>query len=112
MKLIDITKTHRTLKDKRAISEFFRSAGYKRALGYLQDAGLTEEEVVVRSPAHRSSPSAAKVHAVIMMEYVRWVDYGKFCDVFLNHYNTHMLMVERVGAETTKIHNPTGALNG
>ena len=112
MQLVDIAKAHRNTQDKRPVAEFFRSAGYKRAMDYLHSVDITEETAVARTPAHRSNPAVAKVHPIIMMEYVRWVDYGKYCSVFLDHYMAHKLMIDRAKDELTRVHNPTGALNG
>lgn len=83
MALIDIGAWHVKSDDQRPLSRFFNSAGAKEAIEYLQDAGHDQHSIAVRSGGHRSAPSNAKVHPLLAMEYLRWLDYSKYAQAII-----------------------------
>ena len=76
----DIGKYHHSRSHTRPLSEFFRSAPYLRLHAHLLAQGLSEQDIVQRTPPHRGQTSEARVHPLVAMEYLRWVDYPAYCD--------------------------------
>lgn len=76
----DIGKYHHAHNIPRPISEFFRSAPYLQLYDHLRGLGLSEPQVVQRGHACKGTPSGAVVHPLVALEYLRWVDYGAYCE--------------------------------
>ena len=86
MHLVDIAAMYRRHPNppKKPFSYFFTSRGFQMASQYLRDAQqLPEHEIAVRTMPHRGSPSIAKVHPLVALEFLRWLDYGKFHESWL-----------------------------
>lgn len=76
--MVPLAALKRTLKHRAPLSEFFRSAGYRRAIEHLTADGYTEESLVRKSLPHPGKPAEASVHKLIAIEYLRWADYGAY----------------------------------
>lgn len=101
MSLIDIGAWHVKSEDQRPLSRFFNSAGAKEAIEYLQDTGHDQHSIAVRSGGHRSVPSNAKVHPLLAMEYLRWLDYSKFAKAVIATSRTHRTTATKITVPDT-----------
>lgn len=82
--LVDIIALHQKSGSKKPFSFFFGSRGYKMAYEYLKsELQLPDNEVLVRQMPRKGTPSAARVHPLIAVEYLRWVNYEKFAQYAL-----------------------------
>jgi len=76
--MLDIAKQHRASGSPKILAKFFNSHAYRMAHKHLPDRGLMEPYIVIRAGAYRGTPSIAKVHPLVALEYARWVDYDAF----------------------------------
>ena len=88
MPLVDIAQLYRKHPNPRKpFSYFFNSRAYSQAYEYLKEQKkLPENHIIVRSMPYRGSPSSAKVHPLIVVEFVRWLDYGRYHDQMMKFY--------------------------
>lgn len=76
--MIDIAKYHRKSGDDRAVARFFASAIFKDVQAFLTKCGYDEKEIVKRTNSYRGAPSVAMVHPMVVVEYLRWLDYDRY----------------------------------
>lgn len=81
MKLYDIAQLHRKHANPRVFSHFFLSAGYKKVHTYLKSTQVPDSEILIRSMPSKGHPSMAKVHPLVLLEYIRWADYPKYASL-------------------------------
>jgi hypothetical protein len=88
MALIDIATWYkRQANPRRPFSYFFKSRGFQLAEQYLkEEVGLSDAEIMVREMPSRGHPTVAKVHPIIAVEFLRWLDYGIFYHQAMKQY--------------------------
>jgi hypothetical protein len=83
--MIDIAALHRKSGSTKILGKFFATSGYKATANYLSMTGLPEEEIVQRRQAHRGAVGIAKVHPMLVIEYLRWVDFDTYANWVRKH---------------------------
>ena len=86
--MIDIAALHRKSGNSKILGKFFATAGYKKCHDYLTNSGLEEEDIAVRTQAYRGAVGIAKVHKLVAMEYIRWVDYNTYANLLEKRLDT------------------------
>lgn len=88
MPLIDIAAMYKRIPNPRKpFSYFFSSRGYTTAYNYLRDEKkLPEHHILVRAMPSRGNPSVARVHPLVAVEFLRWVDYDKYYSEMMRFY--------------------------
>jgi hypothetical protein len=82
MKLFDIAELYRRSPNPaKPFSYFFNSRGYKTAHAHLRQQGLPENQILIREMPSRTNPSVAKVHPLILVEFLRWYSYEHFARI-------------------------------
>lgn len=79
--MIDIYAMYRKAPEanKRPFNRFFESAGFVKAFDHLRYAeGIPERDILRRTRGTVAAPATALAHTLIALEFVRWMDYGKF----------------------------------
>lgn len=76
--MVDIAKLHRAANTKKQIDVFLRSAAFRNTEKYLRGQGLTEPEIFERHRAYVNVPAVIKVHRLLAVEYIRWLDYDRY----------------------------------
>ena len=86
--LIDIARMYNTIKNpRRPFSYFFKSRGFQMAEEYLRDVKeLPDGEIMIREMPSRGHPTVAKVHPMIAVEFIRWLDYGVFYQQVMKNF--------------------------
>lgn len=82
-KLIDIAEIHRRAQASdpktRPLAQFFQSTGHTKAFNHLKyDLNLDADAIMQRSKPSRGNPSVIKVHFLMALEFVRWLDYSRY----------------------------------
>ena len=78
--MIDIASLHRKSGSKKILGKFFATSGYRDLAEYLRESGLEDKEIAMRSQAYRGAVGIAKVHPSVVIEYLRWVDFGIYAN--------------------------------
>ena len=78
-KLVSLRAIQTRLNEERPLSHFLRSPAYRRAYEYLTTEQHHKHADIIRRtrPTHHT-PSDARVHPLVAMEYLRWVDYSHY----------------------------------
>lgn len=79
--MIDIYSLYRKAPEvgKRPFNRFFESAGFVKAFDYLRYAReVPEKDILRRTRGSVAAPATALAHPLIALEFVRWMDYGKY----------------------------------
>ena len=76
--MIDIAVLHRKSGSTKILGKFFATSAYRNASEYLTEQGVEEKEITMRHQAHRGAVGISKVHPLIVIEYLRWVDYDAY----------------------------------
>ena len=84
--MIDIAELHRQSGSKKILGKFFATSGYLKAVEHLKYTGIKEADIVQKSHAHRGTVGVAKVHPLIMIEYLRWADYEAYAEFIHNNH--------------------------
>ena len=79
--MIDIAKLHRDSGSDKILAKFFATAAYRKMAAYLVSQGVKPEEIVQKRQAHRGAVGIAKVHSLVAMEYLRWVDFDTYANL-------------------------------
>lgn len=81
--LQDLHKLHQ-LRPNTTFNNFFKSAGCKATLKYLESTGLPESYRLMRMPAVPGIPARALAHPLLALEFIRWMDH----DLYLTRINS------------------------
>ena len=76
--MIDIAKLHRKSGSNKILGKFFATSGYRLAAEHLSSEDVPDNEITVKHQAHRGAVGISKVHPLIVIEYLRWVDYEAY----------------------------------
>ena len=82
--VIDIYKLYRSSPEegRKPFNRFFESKGYVQAFEHLRyDRGLDEGSILKRSRGSIHAPATARVHPLVALEFVRWMNYGVYVDL-------------------------------
>jgi len=82
--MIDIYRLYRSAPadDRKPFNRFFESKGFSQAFDHLRyDRGFEEGAIIKRSRGSIHAPATARVHPLIALEFVRWMNYGVFVDL-------------------------------
>ena len=86
--LIDIAKMYKSVKSpRRPFSYFFKSRGFQLAELHLkEDLELPENQIMIRKMPSRGNPTVAKVHPIIAVEFIRWLDFGVYTQQVMKNF--------------------------
>ena len=82
--MIDIYKLYRSSpeENRKPFNRFFESKGYVQAFEHLKyERGLEESSILKRSRGSIHAPATALVHPLVVLEFVRWMNYGTYVDL-------------------------------
>ena len=82
--MIDIYSLYRnsSAEGRKPFNRFFESKGFMQAFEHLRyDRGLDEGTIIKRSRGNIHAPATARVHPLIALEFVRWMNYGVYVDL-------------------------------
>lgn len=82
--MIDIYKLYRNSPEegRKPFNRFFESKGYVQAFEHLRyDKNLDEGSIIKRSRGNIHAPATARAHPLVVLEFVRWMNYGAYVDL-------------------------------
>ena len=76
--MIDLASYHMKYKPSVSLARFFNTKGYKKVHDYLRSKRLSDNQIAICIKPHRGQASAANVHKLVFIEYLRWADHDRY----------------------------------
>lgn len=82
--MIDLYSLYRKAptEGRKPFNRFFESKGYVQAFEHLRyDRALEERDILKRHRGSIHSPATAHAHPLIVLEFIRWMNYPAYVDL-------------------------------